>query len=223
MRVLVRTVELSLRYGRTRVLQGVDLQLDVGDQVALVGRSGSGKSTLLLALAGLLPVGGSISWPALPADGPGRRAAIGVVFQAPSLVAELTALENVALPLRLRGQDRTASYTAAAEALHDVGLGDAGPALPQELSGGQQQRVAVARVLAGQPLLVLADEPTGALDSATGLAIVQLLRERVHRRGGALLVATHDEGLAAQLPRQLHMHDGAVRDPADATTSGAGA
>ena len=210
MSALVSCVELSLRYGRNRVLQGVDLELQDGDELALVGRSGSGKSTLLLALAGLLPVSGSLAWPGLPQDEPGRRAAIGMVFQAPSLVSELTAAENVALPLRLRGHERKVSAAAAAAALRDVRLADAFDALPAELSGGQQQRVAVARVLAGQPRLLLADEPTGALDSATGALIVQLLRDRVRRVGGALVVATHDDDLAAMLPHQLQMRDGSV-------------
>jgi len=221
MTALVLGVELSVRYGRTCVLQGVDLELRAGDEVALVGRSGSGKSTLLLALAELLPVGGSISWPALPADAQARRAAMGLVFQAPSLVSELSAVENVALPLRLRGQDRASSRAAAAAALTDVELGDALAALPAELSGGQQQRVAIARVLAGEPRLVLADEPTGALDSATGTRVVQVLRDRVRRVGGALLLATHDEDLASLLPRRLLMQDGTVRTRT-ATRTGAG-
>ncbi len=211
MTALVRSSGMSLRFGQTRVLQDVELTVEPGDEVALVGRSGSGKSTLLLALAGLLPVTGSLSWPGLPQENAERRASIGMVFQAPSLVVELTALENVSLPLRLRGQSRPDSVAAATEALALVQLSDAGSALPAELSGGQQQRVALARVLAGRPLLVLADEPTGALDTVTGAAVVQVLRDQVRSVGGALLLATHDEELAALLPQQLQMQSGGVR------------
>src|SRR4051812_34537489 len=112
----MRATGLTLRYGRATILQGIDISLDPGDEVALVGRSGSGKTTLLLALAGLLRADGQLSWPGLPADPGPRRAALGLVFQAPSLVAELTARENVALPLRLRGDRRGPAYDAAGEA-----------------------------------------------------------------------------------------------------------
>jgi ABC-type lipoprotein export system ATPase subunit len=214
---LVEARDLSVRYGQVPVLNGVDLELDPGDEVALVGRSGSGKTTLLLALAGLLPAGGSLRWPGLPADADARRASIGVVFQAPSLIAELTARENVALPLRLRGGARGPAYRAAEEALVDLALGDAIDALPAELSGGQQQRVAVARVLAGDPQLVLADEPTGALDPGTATMVIGVLRARLHRGEGALLLATHDEDLASLLPKRLELSDGSIRQNSGVT------
>jgi ABC-type lipoprotein export system ATPase subunit len=213
---LVQATGLTLRYGRATILRGVDVQLHPGDELALVGRSGSGKTTLLLALAGLLHADGQLSWPGLPADPRARRAAIGLIFQAPSLVAELTARENVALPLRLRGDRRDPAYDAAGEALAAVGLGDALDALPAELSGGQKQRVAVARVLAGRPRLILADEPTGALDAGTAGRTVGLLRRSVLREDGALLLATHDEDLAAQLPARLQVRDGAAVEPSGA-------
>ncbi len=218
MSALVQAVGLSAGYGRLPVLADIDLALDPGDEVALLGRSGSGKSTLLLALAGLLGSGGAVRWPGLPGDPQQRRESIGVVFQAPSLVAELSAVENVALPLRLRGADGPSAYRSARTALAELGLHDATDAVPGELSGGQQQRVAVARVLATDPLLVLADEPTGALDRATAVMVVTVLRERVRRRGGALLLATHDEELADRLPQRLELRDGSIRSGAGVPT-----
>lgn len=214
---LLEVSGVGVRFGRNTVLDGVDLTLHPGDQLALLGRSGSGKSTLLLALAGLLPVDcGSVRWPGLAADPIARRSQLAVVFQAPSLVAELTAVQNVALPLRLRGQDRTNAYAAAVAALTDLGLADATDALPDELSGGQQQRVALARVLAGRPLVVLADEPTGALDRATAEQVLAVLRAHVFGVGGALLMATHDPELAAVVPGQLELRDGHLTETAAA-------
>ena len=137
------------------------MEITPGSQVALTGRSGSGKTTLLLALAGLLtPTSGQVSWPGLHTDPHRRRAQIGMVFQAPSLMPELTARENVTLPLRLHDMDAAAASSAALAALTTVGIADAADALPAQLSGGQQQRVAIARALAGGHRLVLADEPT---------------------------------------------------------------
>lgn len=218
MRALVEATGLSVGYGRLQVLSDVDIVLEPGDEVALLGRSGSGKSTLLLALAGLLPTGDTVRWPGLPDDPQLRRESIGVVFQAPSLVAELTAVENVALPLRLRGGIREYAYRSARAALEELGLGEAAEDVPAELSGGQQQRVAVARVLATDPLLVLADEPTGALDHDTAAMVVAVLRERVRQHGGALLLATHDEELADRLPQHLELRDGSIRSRASAAT-----
>lgn len=209
MNPLVEARAVGLSFGRSRVLDGVDLTVRGGDQVALLGRSGSGKSTLLLALAGLLPVQrGAVRWPGLPADPAAWRAQLAMVFQAPSLVPELSAEQNVVLPLRLRGQARDAAYSAARAALADVGLLDAAGALPDELSGGQQQRVAVARVLAGRPLVVLADEPTGALDRATAEHVLSVLCAHVLSVSGALLLATHDPELADTLPGRLELRDG---------------
>ncbi|MCW2665317.1 MAG: transporter ATP-binding protein [Frankiales bacterium] len=209
MTALVEARGLGVTFGRSWVLDSVDLTVRHGDQVALLGRSGSGKSTLLLALAGLLPAQrGAVSWPGLSADPVARRAQLAMVFQAPSLLAELTAEQNVALPLRLRGQTQASAYSAARRALLDVGLADASGALPDELSGGQQQRVALARALAGRPLVVLADEPTGALDRASGQHVLAVLREHVLAVGGALLLATHDPELAEALPGRLELRDG---------------
>ncbi len=222
---LIRASGLDLAFGTTTVLAGVDVTLAPGDRCALVGRSGSGKSTLLLVLAGLLPPdSGSIAWPGLPTDPAQRRAQLAMVFQAPSLMGELTALENVALPLRLRGQCRADAYVGASRALADVGLPDGGAALPHELSGGQQQRVALARALAGDPLVLLADEPTGALDTDTALAMLELLQQHTLRRGGVLLMATHDEDLAGLLPHRLELRDGRLdgQHSTDQSVVGAG-
>lgn len=213
MTALVSACGLQAGYDGRVVLTGADLAVHPGEELALTGRSGSGKTTLLLLLAGLLPTPPTLTWPGLPVDPQERRARIGLVFQAPSLVPELTAAENVALPLRLRGQPRGTAYDAAQAALAEVGLAEVGGALPAELSGGQQQRVAVARVLAGDPLLVLADEPTGALDDTAAADVLRALRRRVRSSGGALVLATHDERLAAQLPDRVELHDGRLRRP----------
>ncbi len=216
---LVEAAGLRIAFGSRPVLEGVDLSLDAGAELALVGRSGSGKSTLLLLLAGLLrPDGGAVRWPGLSEDPQDRRAQLGLVFQAPSLLSELTAEQNVALPLRLRGTSREAAYEAAGRALDQLGLAAAATALPDELSGGQQQRVALARALAGDPLVLLADEPTGALDSETAREVVRVLRSAVTARGGALVIATHDERLAGDLADRWELADGRLVGPAARST-----
>jgi ABC-type lipoprotein export system ATPase subunit len=205
---LVRAESLGVSFGRTEVFRDLDLEVAPGSQVALTGRSGSGKTTLLLALAGLLPPSsGRVSWPGLDSDPHRRRAQVGMVFQAPSLMPELTALENVMLPLRLRGMGRSRARAAGLGALVDVAVADAADALPPQLSGGQQQRVAIARALAGDHRLVLADEPTGALDRAHAHDVVIALRDAVAAAGGALVVATHDPEVAAVLQRQIVISD----------------
>lgn len=200
---------LGIQFGAAEVLHGVDLEVLPGAQIAITGRSGSGKSTLLLVLAGLIaPSSGTVSWPGLAPEAARRRGEIGMVFQAPSLMPELTALENVTLPLRLRDVDVAAARTRALAALAEVGVADVADALPAQLSGGQQQRVAVARALAGRPRLVLADEPTGALDRVHAHQVVQALRDAVGATGGSLVLATHDPELAALLDRQVSVDDG---------------
>jgi ABC-type lipoprotein export system ATPase subunit len=205
---LVDAREITVRVGDSPIFDNVDLTLLSGAELALTGRSGSGKTTLLLVLAGLLsPTSGTVRWPGLSADPIARRREIGLVFQAPSLLPELTAAENVTLPLRLRGDSRPSAEHAAQAALAAVDLTACARALPAELSGGQQQRVAVARVLAGHPRLVLADEPTGALDRKTGATVLTVLRDAVRRDGGSLIVATHDNDLAALLAVQAGLAD----------------
>jgi ABC-type lipoprotein export system ATPase subunit len=200
---------LGMRFGATDVLRGLDLEVHPGAQIAISGRSGSGKSTLLLALAGLIaPSSGTVSWPGLSPDVWWRRGQIGMVFQAPSLMPELTALENVTLPLRLRNVDVESARVRAFAALVEVGVADVAGALPAQLSGGQQQRVAVARALAGRHHLVLADEPTGALDRVHARLVVRSLRDAVAATGGALVLATHDPELAAMLDQRVAVDDG---------------
>ncbi|MDQ6874835.1 MAG: ATP-binding cassette domain-containing protein, partial [Actinomycetota bacterium] len=176
------------------------------------GRSGSGKTTLLLVLAGLLPPQqGTVRWPGLDPDPGVRRGQIGLVFQAPSLLPELTAAENVALPLRLRGSSREQAAKSTRAALDRIGLLDAADAMPAQLSGGMQQRVAIARVLAGTPLLVLADEPTGALDRDSAFTVLAALRDAVTTAGGAIVVATHDDELAGLLAERAVLDEGRLR------------
>jgi putative ABC transport system ATP-binding protein len=209
---LVSASGVGLRFGATTVLHGVDLDLEAGQQVALTGRSGSGKSSLLLVLAGLVrPTEGTVRWPGLDEDPRVRRGQIGMVFQAPSLMPELTAAENVELPQRLRGVGLEPAREAARRALDRVHAADLADALPSQLSGGQQQRVAVARVLAGAHRLVLADEPTGALDRAHAHEVLDALVAGVTGVGGALLLATHDPELAARLAERVVVADGLVQ------------
>ncbi len=209
---LVSASSVGMRYGSTQILHGIHLDIAAGSHVALTGRSGSGKTTLLLVLAGLLaPSEGSVAWPGLAADPAERRGQIGMVFQAPSLMPELTALQNVTLPLRLRGTDRQHAEAAALLALGYVAAADLADALPPQLSGGQQQRVAIARALAGGHRLVLADEPTGALDRAHAHEAALALRDGVAATGGALVLATHDPELAELFDQQLAVADGSIR------------
>jgi ABC-type lipoprotein export system ATPase subunit len=199
----------QFNYGNERLLADVSVVVLPGAELAVTGRSGSGKSTLLLLLAGLLtPTGGAVTWPGLDPDPVVRRGQIGLIFQAPSLLPELTAAENVVLPLRLRGASAVTTAVLGSAALEAVGLADAADAIPAQLSGGMQQRVAVARALAAQPRLILADEPTGALDRDSGLLLLQTLRDHASSVGGALLIATHDRELAALLPHQVELADG---------------
>ena len=200
---------VRLSYGSTEILRGVDVALPVGADVVLLGRSGSGKTSLLLALAGLLPLDGG------QVDGhqsSGRD--VGVVFQSPSLLPELSALENVALPLRLAGRaEQDEAYQRAAAALDELGV-DMFDALPGQLSGGQQQRVAVARVLALAPRVILADEPTGALDRDNAQRVLAALRRHRDQVAGALLVATHDIAVAASFAHRVTLDDGRLSQEA---------
>jgi putative ABC transport system ATP-binding protein len=194
--------------GAVVAVHGTSCVIEARGRVAIIGPSGSGKSTLLHLLAGLEPpTVGSVIWPGLP-PGPERAFQIGVVFQSPSLVPALNIEENTALPLVLAGVSDGESRMRAVEALAAVGLADLAERLPEELSGGQGQRVAVARVLAQRPRLVLADEPTGQLDRATGQRLMDVLLTMATRIGAALVVSTHDSGVADRLETHWYMYEG---------------
>lgn len=189
---------ISVAYGGRPVLQDFGLQLEDGEQCALLGRSGSGKTTLLLVLAGLLhPGSGSV-------DHGLERDDVVYVPQAPSLLPELTTAQNATLGLRLRGVPPAQAEERARTALELVGLDhQVAQSLPAQLSGGMQQRAALARALVIEPRLLLADEPTGALDQDTGGRVMDVLQDQCRRTGSTLLVATHDEQVAARFGRQV--------------------
>jgi len=204
------------RLGATEVhaLRGVSLRVAAGEFLALMGASGSGKSTLMHLLGCLdTPTQGryclegqDVSTLSNGARSRVRNARIGFVFQSFNLLPRLNALENVTLPLLYQGRARNTRQRAS-EALERVGLADRAGHRPTELSGGERQRVAIARALVTDPAIILADEPTGNLDSATGKEVLGLLAE-LHAEGRTILVVTHDAGVAARAQRTLHMHDG---------------
>ena len=201
--------------GPVEVLNGVSFTLGPGERLALTGESGSGKSTLLHLIAGLdRPDGGRIlagGRDLTRLDEAGRaawrREAVGLVFQQYNLVASLDVAANIALQARLAGRH---DPSWAADLADRLGLAGHLRAYPEELSGGQQQRVAVGRALASRPALVLADEPTGNLDEATGDRVMALFTELVAETGASLLMATHSERLAARLDRRLHLSHGRI-------------
>jgi putative ABC transport system ATP-binding protein/lipoprotein-releasing system ATP-binding protein len=182
-----------------------------GDRIAVTGPSGSGKSTLLYLLGGLeTPTSGSVTWPALgPPEGL-RPAKVAFVFQAPSLLVSLTAVENVELPLLLDHVDAKTARQAALAALEGVELGRIADNLPEEFSGGQAQRVTMARALAYQPKLILADEPTGQLDHPTAQRLFDVLFAAIEGTDTALVVATHDLAVAGRMHAIWHMHHGVL-------------
>jgi ABC-type lipoprotein export system ATPase subunit len=218
---LLRTRGLGKEYGQgeglVRALDAVELEVASGETLAVMGPSGCGKSTLLHLLGGLeRPSTGEVWLEGRRIDGLSekglarlRRQAIGFVFQAFHLVEELTAAENVELPALLAGCSPRAARRRAAELLEQVGLTDRTGHLPSELSGGQRQRVAIARALSNEPLVVLADEPTGNLDSATTLDVLRLL-DSLRSAGQTLLIVTHDARIAATADRLISMRDGAL-------------
>jgi putative ABC transport system ATP-binding protein len=203
-----------------RALRGVDLSADRGEFVALMGPSGCGKSTLLNLVAGLdTPDEGEISVAGEQVTGRGeddlarlRRQHIGLVFQFFNLLEGMTVLENVTLPAVIAGRRRKMAETRARDLLDLLGISDKAGALPGVLSGGQRQRLALARALANEPTLLLADEPTGALDSAGGEEIIELLR-RLHAGGQTIVMVTHDASVAAAAGRLVRMRDGRIERP----------
>jgi putative ABC transport system ATP-binding protein len=203
----------------THALAGIHLTIDRGEYVAISGPSGCGKSTLL-SILGLLdsPTAGAYTLNGQPVQDLdlGQRARIrnreiGFIFQSFNLIADLTVYENVELPLTYRGMRASERRTRVTEALGRVGMGHRGKHLPSQLSGGQQQRVAVARALAGQPSILLADEPTGNLDSKNGEAVMDLLRD-LHQTGATICMVTHDPRFARHAERTVHLFDGQVVD-----------
>jgi putative ABC transport system ATP-binding protein len=222
--VRIRDLHLSVpsAAGTVNILRGVALDIAKGEAVGLVGPSGSGKTSLLMVLAGLERASsGSVALDGREITGLNedalaklRREKVGIVFQAFHLIPTMTALENVAVPLELAGL-RNADCRARA-ALEAVGLGHRLTHLPGQLSGGEQQRVALARAFAPEPALLLADEPTGNLDHATGQAVIDLLFALRQRTGTTLLLITHDRDLAARCDRQVHMSDGRVDEVVEA-------
>lgn len=199
-------------------LEQIDLQVARGEMVSIVGASGSGKSTLLNLIGGLdRPTSGAIS-----IDGQNiarlsdddltrlRRDKIGFIFQFFNLLPSLSCMENVALPLHLKGLPKRETTARARELLDLVQLGHRLDHLPDELSGGERQRVAIARALAFHPPILLADEPTGNLDSHTGAEILKLIRDLHERLGATVLIVTHDAGVAGSCPRMVTLSDGRV-------------
>lgn len=194
--------------GLVTVLANVDCEIVSGARIALVGPSGSGKSTLLHILGGLdKPTTGTVEWPGLGSFEELRPRWIGFVFQTPSLFPALTAVQNVELPLILGGKAPTDNATAMS-LLDSLGLGGVADKLPEELSGGQAQRVAMARALAIGPKLILADEPTGQLDSVTAQLFFDVILKRLEGTDVALVIATHDEAVAARMATRWTMDHG---------------
>jgi putative ABC transport system ATP-binding protein len=220
---VLRARGLRKEYGRdtglVRAVDAVDLDVAPGETVAVMGPSGCGKSTLLHLLGGLdRPSAGEVRLAGQRIDTLSERAlarmrrdAVGFVFQAFHLMDELTAAENVELPALLAGHSPRAARQVAADLLDRVGLADRASFLPAALSGGQRQRVAIARALANEPTVVLADEPTGNLDSAATMEVLRLF-ESLHDAGQTLVIVTHDSRIAATADRMISMRDGAFTD-----------
>jgi len=216
--VVLEDVHLTLgsAAGPVNILCGVSLAIVAGETVSLLGPSGSGKSTVMMVMGGLeRPSTGRVRLDghdlgALDEDALARlrRTHIGIVFQAFHLIPTMTALENVALPLELGGHHD--AFSAAARSLAAVGLAHRLTHYPGQLSGGEQQRVAIARAFIAEPKLLLADEPTGNLDAATGRLVIDCLFEQRARHGTTLLVITHDPSIAERCERRIHLLDGRI-------------
>ena len=213
----------------THALAGIHLEIQKGDYVAIAGPSGCGKSTLL-SILGLLDSptdglyqlnGNAVQDLDLSQRARIRNREIGFIFQSFNLIGDLTVFENVELPLTYRGMRAAERRERSQKALERVGMGHRAKHLPSQLSGGQQQRVAVARALVGEPSILLADEPTGNLDSKNGEAVMELLRE-LHREGATICMVTHDPRYARHADRSIHLFDGRVVDENVEAAAGAG-
>ena len=218
---IIETKSLTKTFGgngvAVRALRGVDLTVERGEFLALIGPSGSGKSTLM-AILGCLdsPTTGTYAFDGERVDGLSgaelariRNQKIGFVFQLYNLLPKASVLRNVELPMLYAGVPRKERRRRATELLERVGIPEKARQLPAALSGGQRQRVAVARALANRPVMLLADEPTGALDSKTGHEVLELISE-LHRRGNTILIVTHDVAIASLASRQVEIHDGRI-------------
>ena len=220
---LIEMKHICKRYGTgdraVHALEDVSFSVEAGEMVAILGRSGSGKSTLMNVLGCLdIPTAGEYRLDGRPVSRMGereltalRRETVGLVFQSFYLLPGLTALENVELPLIYRGIPERQRRRIAADNLRRVGLEDRMTHRPRQLSGGQQQRVAIARAMAGTPPLLLADEPTGNLDTAAGAAVLALLLEW-NRAGNTVVLITHDPKIGAACSRRVYMRDGRLSD-----------
>jgi ABC-type lipoprotein export system ATPase subunit len=211
--ILARCDRVARTFGSGRAavvaVSGVTCEVHDGDHIALMGPSGSGKSTLLHLVAGLdEPTRGLLTWPAIGSRDQLRPGPVGVVFQSPSLLPPLDVLENVTLPLLLAGESPDVARRKGQGALERLDLGSLAAKLPEEISGGQAQRVAVARVLAGRPRLILADEPTGQLDHVVGALVIGALIDAAVASGAALVISTHDPRIGDRLETVWQMRDG---------------
>lgn len=225
------THDITKSFGAVRALAGISVRVEQGESVAIMGPSGSGKSTLLHCLSGVLvPDDGVVDFDGGPLSALNDRqrshlrlSEFGFVFQDGQLLPELPARENVALPLMLTGTSRRQALAAADDMLGRIGLGELRGRRPGDMSGGQAQRVAIARAMVGHPRVVFADEPSGALDQASGHEVMQLLTTTCRIAGAALVVVTHDINVARWCSRLIEIRDGIVhadRRLSAATTSG---
>ncbi len=211
--------------GPVNILRGIDLVVGRGETVSVVGPSGSGKTSLMMVIAGIerqtagrvVVAGAELGTMDEDALALFRRGSVGIVFQSFHLVPTMTALENVAIPLELAG--RTDAFERAEDALASVSLDHRLRHYPGQLSGGEQQRVAIARAFVAGPELLLADEPTGNLDGATGAAVMELLFDLSARHRTTLILITHDTGLSARCSRRIDLADGRIVDAAAASAS----
>jgi putative ABC transport system ATP-binding protein len=213
--------DLVLRFGSTEALRGISVSIDRGEVLAVVGPSGSGKSSLLHCIACILaPTSGHVHLGRRRIDNLGDHALseirlrqFGFVFQFGELIPELSLLENVALPLRFQGTKRAPASRTARDMLDDLGIGDLADRRPAQVSGGQLQRGAIARALVHRPSVVFADEPTGALDSATGVRVLDVLCDERLRGDTSVVLVTHDMNVARRADRVISVRDGLVASP----------
>ena len=228
MLIMLRGISRLHDGGAIAALRNVDLQIEAGDCVAIVGASGSGKSSLVNLLCGIdLPTAGTVLWEGRPLRSQGdwarlRRSCIGIVFQEFNLIPTLTAIENVELALLGRGLSSKQRRARAVAVLDRVGLAPRLRHLVTKLSGGERQRVAIARAIVNEPKLLLADEPTGNLDSASAANVADLLFELRVTTGMTLVLVTHDDTLAARCPRRVRIRDGVIVDDTSRAMSNQG-